>query len=997
MNNYFTRGITVRARGERFTVLDVDPLPGSLEMPLVRLSLRGLEGELLGAEIVVLHPIEPVEPDPIPDISLDRPGRIARFRLLHDVFRLELSPPGDLLISASKARVRFEPYQYVPALRALELPRPRLLLADDVGLGKTIEAGLILQDLAARRRANRVLIVCPAGIMPQWQQALERKFGLKFLIFDRDTIQETRRRHEAGSNPWEVESHIIASVDFIKRREGAFRELSASQWDIVIVDEAHHLSTGHSEDDMTDRHRLGQWLAEATDALFLLTATPHDGYDRSFYSLLELLESSLIPPDGHIRYERYRRHMVRRLKGHIKNEDGANKFFKRTVTPLPVLLTGPEMDLHAAVLSQSRDLEDMAQKAGGQLDSEAIRLVATILRKRAASSRYALKRTLEQRLVNLTERVEELEIQRDHIRALRRGDTIADEALARLERDAHKSYLAVIRRLGRKVRRSEDEQKAIEDLLSLLKTCESEPESKMTCLFDQLQEIHREHPEDKIIIFTEYSDTAGAIVQAMENEAGYHNRICLLTGDFSPHERTSILTAFSGKGKLLLVATDAAGEGLNLHYHCHRIIHFELPWNPNRLEQRNGRIDRYGQTHVPIVNFLYAQQTYEGEVLTRLVDKIERQMTGLGSVGDVLGGIQSARIEEILARAPEDIPLAIRNADREIDEEIARVAGAPLSSVLGDGRLDQDEMKRAESAAHKGVAQGVHLIDFITRAVTAAGHGGRIEKTNGRLYISTPSLWTAAMVQDHYEIDNDVPDESIDERNFLNEDHPLFVAAVRWVKGSRFDRRDDHRLAYVCTEEVTQPDMIATFLIKLRNGRGRETERLEAVRVTSAIDVSKDHEGDLRLLMTEGTGNLSPDILTRLFAAWWQEGREEAMNEARCRARNWRQSLITERNLVVGKLLQELEEWNQVTRLAILGKYVRQATQMTLFGKPEAEIPPAIRRKVRQHDDRYRRRREDMELQKEIADASIEPIGLLLRVPMSLVCDQVQNQSEGRG
>jgi SNF2 family DNA or RNA helicase len=334
-------GLTVRARGERFTVVEMESLSGGLPGPLFRLRLRGLDGELRGSEIIVLHPLESVEPDFIPDLSLDRIGRVARFRLLHDVFRLRLSPPGDILVGAARSRIRFEPYQYVPAARALELPRPRLLLADDVGLGKTIEAGLILQDLGARRRASRILVVCPAGIMGQWQQELHTKFGLKFVVFDSDSLHESRKQLEIGANPWSVEPRVIATVDFIKRREGAFRDLSSTKWDVIVVDEAHHLSAGRSEDDVTDRHRLGRWLAEATDALLLLTATPHDGYDEGFTSLLGMLEPSLVSPDGTIRFERYRRQLVRRLKQHIRNQNGSAKSLQlvlRALSPVAAAL-----------------------------------------------------------------------------------------------------------------------------------------------------------------------------------------------------------------------------------------------------------------------------------------------------------------------------------------------------------------------------------------------------------------------------------------------------------------------------------------------------------------------------------------------------------------------------------------------------------------------------------------------------------------------------------
>jgi SNF2 family DNA or RNA helicase len=425
----FTEGMTVRTRGERFMVVRVDSLPSGRPAPVVRLTLRVIDGEMRGTEIPVLYPIDAVVPDEIPEMSLERPGRLARFRLLHDVFRLNLAPPNDVLISAGRSRIRFEPYQYVPALRALELPRPRLLIADDVGLGKTIEAGLILRDLNARRRANRILIVCPAGIMSQWQDELETKFGFRFRIFDRDGLHETRKRLEIGTNPWAVEPRVVASMDFIKRREGSFRELSSTKWDVIIVDEAHHLSAGRSEDDITDRYRLARWLAEATDALLLLTATPHDGYDESFASLLSLLEPTLVLANEQLRFEQYRRHLVRRLKQHIRNRDGSQKFLQRHVTPIPVGLGSEESELHSAVLSHARELNELAERNRRRIDAEAVRLVATILRKRAASSRQALAKTLEQRRLNLSERIEDIEIQREHLRAMRRGESLSDEAL----------------------------------------------------------------------------------------------------------------------------------------------------------------------------------------------------------------------------------------------------------------------------------------------------------------------------------------------------------------------------------------------------------------------------------------------------------------------------------------------------------------------------------------------------------------------------------------
>ena len=500
MTTEFQAGTTVRVRGGRFMVLSADLIGQTNGGPIKRLRLRGLDEPFRNEEICVLHPIEEVEPDDIPELDLAHPGRLARFQLLMDSSRLGLAPGDDRLVSSTRSRIEFEPYQQIPALRALELPRPRLLIADDVGLGKTIEAGLILRELNARRRAARILIVCPASIIEQWQTELSSKFGFQFKIFDSDGVAETRRSLEVGTNPWSAEPRVIASVDFIKRREGAFRELSASRWDVIIIDEAHHLASGN-DDEMTDRFRLARWLAtENTGALLLLTATPHDGYDENFKALLSLLEPSIIVPGRDLKYDQYRRHMVRRLKRHVRLQDGSPKFVEREpVQALGVTLRAEEAALQQAVSEEAANLDLLADKAI-RADRESIRLVATILRKRAASSLTALRKTVAQRKVNIGQTIGEVEVRRDHLRALRRGEAIPEEAQARLELDLYRSYLSTMQRTGRELRRLKDEVEGLDQLEQLILDCGAAPEAKLVTLESWLKTIHSGHPDEKVIV-----------------------------------------------------------------------------------------------------------------------------------------------------------------------------------------------------------------------------------------------------------------------------------------------------------------------------------------------------------------------------------------------------------------------------------------------------------------------------------------------------------------
>jgi superfamily II DNA or RNA helicase len=507
--------------------------------------MRVVDGMQRGEELTVLTSVEDIIPLGTTEPSLDRIGRAARFGLLHQAFLIGLSPPSDVLIAPRASAVRYEPYQHVPAYRALQMPRPRLLVADDTGLGKTIEAGIILRELNARRRANRVLIVCPAGIMTQWQDELFRKFGMRFEVFDREGVHDTRLQFESGLSPWSVKPRVIASMDFIKRREGAFQDLSSSRWDVVVVDEAHHLSGSRDEqDEVTDRHRLGRWLSEAADALLFLTATPHDGYDERFASLLELLDPALVP-GGQLSYPRYERHLVRRLKRHIRDDRGDPKFVERApVQPVPVRLTSQERAMHERVREQARQLDTIADTVARRrrADAEAIRLVATVLRKRAASSRAALQATIQARTSNLQLEHDRVELRREHLRALHRGETIPEDAQRELERDAHRNYLSVVRGYGADLRRLEDERAALEELQGLLDDCLGTEESKMQALLAWLGGL----PDgERAIIFSEYTDTVQAIHVRLEADDRWRGRSVVLTGDLGRAERDAVLCRFA--------------------------------------------------------------------------------------------------------------------------------------------------------------------------------------------------------------------------------------------------------------------------------------------------------------------------------------------------------------------------------------------------------------------------------------------------------------------
>ena len=725
----FSAGMTVRSRGQRCVVVDASPIVGG-EAPSNRLRLRALEGPLRGQEWPVVDTLEQdLKLDELPPLSLERVGRDARFKLLHDAFQLTLAPPPTALLAAGRSRIRFHLYQQIPALRMLSLPRPRILNASDVGLGKTIETGIALRELIARRRGGRILIVCPAGIMEQWQEELATKFGLDFRIFDRDGVHAAKKEIELGANAWATEPRIIASFDYLKRRDGVFREVQSVRFNVIVCDECHHLADNTLTKDISDRHRLGQWISKASDALILLSATPHSGYDESFTSLLNLLEPTLVPDIKKMRYGNYSRHLIRHLKRHIKNADGSDFFVPaKQSKPIPVTLTDKEAAVHTAVAKQAGALDEQADKLKDAREKYALRLVATILRKRASSSLAALRSTVAHRLENLEKAAEDVEVRRDHLRALRKGETIPDEALSQLELDAHRSFLARIRAAGKRLRTIEQETQDLLDLQELLAKCPTDTDSKAETLLAELKAIHEADPTDKIIIFSEYADTVDWLVGFLSRN-GYDDKLVQYDGTLTGPQRKKALADFAKPETLLLVSTDSAAEGLNLQSHCHRVIEIELPFNPNRSLQRRGRVDRFGQEKECEFGFLYAKDTYEGEVLKRLLVKIERQVRSVGSVGDVLGVLQTDRIESLISQSPGDLAAAIEEADRQIEEELARVNSARNTELMGDDKLTDSESAQLKAAIDDGNRISVDPVSFVERAINLA---------NGKCQRDTP-------------------------------------------------------------------------------------------------------------------------------------------------------------------------------------------------------------------------------------------------------------------
>ena len=707
-------GIKVAVRGLEWDVTEVLPL-GSQQ--LVRLACR--DGDLAGLEWEVLHPAEAiavVHSDPRPE----EVGPLGDWRRFHFARLLEQIPG----VAASPGRVAIEAYQRVPLLRALDMVRPRLLLADGVGLGKTIQAGLIAAELLVRRRAHRVLIVCPPGpLLRQWEQEMRVRFGLRFtVIADGAGLRAARRGLELGDNPFEATALCLTSMDFAKS-DRVLTELERVAWDLVIIDEAHHCVG-----DENQRRQLAAVLAGRSDGLLLLTATPHDGHDASFASLIALLDPSLVDASVKLVGLGYRRHVVRRMKSHIRAADGSPVFRERVVVPVRVDVSGtaPVAAFHHALsalvaprLPRSRDRAGLSDALAfvSLLKRSMSSIAACVATLRVVAERYGTKpqrarqralRAWRRRMARfgVLEPVEEAEI----------AELEAEEMAAALSGERMAEDLAALIRLG-------------EAALSL--------DPKLAALVLEVRLIRLRHANANVIVYTEYTDSQVAAVAALV-AAGLV--VLSISGADSEAARGRVAERFAEQDGIVLVSTDSLAEGLNLHRRCFHLIHLDLPYNPNRLEQRNGRIDRYGQRFEPQIRYLFLAGTFEERLLLRLIAKYEKARACLAFMPNTLAvGAEPGRLaeplfagfaEDLFSGAPRlvhSLDLAAEDTDSEAYRDLLREIDRAFQSfdhmAVRHGWLSGGE---GVDGAVGDVAERLDLAAFVGSVLTPEGDGFRV-------------------------------------------------------------------------------------------------------------------------------------------------------------------------------------------------------------------------------------------------------------------------------
>lgn len=619
----------------------------------------------------------------------------------------------------------------------------RYVLADDPGAGKTVMAGLLIKELLLRGDAANVMVISPGGLVDQWDEEMREKFGLEFAILTRDKIT-----HEG--NPFARGGLWLARLDVLARNsEGILDKACAVDWDLIIVDEAHKMSASvfGSEVKKTRRYQMAEEIGKHTRNLLLMTATPHSGKEEQFQLFMALLDSDRfegVAREGSRRVDVS--DMMRRLvKEELLTFDGKRLFPERFAYTVQYELTAAEKDLYGAVTGYVRDQMNLADRlSGDKRRKTAVGFALTTLQRRLASSPAAIHRSLERRLKRLESELAESRI----LSAVTSDDVDLPEDLEDLEdlteeeREALENKALSGATAARTPLELEVEIAVLKRLLvKSLAVRNSQSYSKWDALRGTLDD---EGPmrdatgaRRKVIIFTEHRDTLDDLVARLTQHLGRGDAVVTIHGGTKREERKKAKEIFEQDEKcVFLVATDAAGEGVNLHKNAHLLINYDLPWNPNRIEQRFGRIHRIGQPNVCHMWSILAKDTREGDVYQRLLAKLDEQRAALGGrVYDVLGQLFDGKaLRELMINAIRegDKPQYRQRMNEVVDARVSDGIGELLAeNQLVTSRLEESEVEEVRKQMERAEAarlQPHHVEAFFHKAFKDVGGNLRLRE-----------------------------------------------------------------------------------------------------------------------------------------------------------------------------------------------------------------------------------------------------------------------------
>lgn len=1025
---------------------------------------------ILNGEIVQVVQINPIGDDALTVIYRDSRGNISEQMLFRsDEHRLELAtvgrpwsfdaPAEDFKLALEAYRIsqaalfdpmmavhtsNVDPYPHqISAVYEAMLPKQplRFVLADDPGAGKTIMAGLLIRELLLRADARRILIVAPGSLTEQWQDELLEKFGLVFDIFSRE-----KQEQSASGNFFDEANQLICRLDQLSRNEDYQEKLKATDWDIIIVDEAHKLSANYfgQKVNKTKRFQLGEMLSSITRHFLLMTATPHNGKEEDFQIWLSLL-------DGDRFYGRFREgahkvdvsDMMRRMvKEDLLKFDGTPLFPERRAYTANYALSDAEAELYYEVTDYVRNEMNRADELLDGQRKGNVGFALTMLQRRLASSPEAIYQSLKRRRKRLEERLNEMKL-------LARGEKIKskygiaetlntysvtrkldlpenldeiDEELSAEEYEAWTDQVVDQATAAETIPELITEIELLKDLEhSALGVVQSGNDKK----WEQLSYLLQDRPEmydssgnrRKLIIFTEHTDTLHYLTQRIRGLLGRPEAVVNIHGGVNRDDRRKVQEEFrNNPDVLVLVATDAAGEGVNLQ-NANLMVNYDLPWNPNRLEQRFGRIHRIGQTEVCHLWNLVASETREGDVFQRLFEKIEVEKKALGGkVFDVLGeAFEDRSLKDLLVEAirygesPEVKARLFEAIDNTLDTE--RLKEIIKRSALVEQHMPLEELYSIKEEMDKAEARRLqpHFVRSFFNTAFKKLNGELRQRESGRYEIRhVPASVrerdrvigdTRTPVLRKYErICFEKEQVSLQGRRpaeLVHPTHPLMASVTDLILSQHRSKLKQGAVLVAGTDESTTPKVLFMIEHTVREAGGEQprsaSKRLQFV----TIDQHKNAEFagwaphlDLRP-MEEGNEQLVEDVLKETWiskdlealALGYASQNIVPKHYEEIKTRREKQATKT-LAAVHERLIKEINYWSE--------RSIKLREDIAAGKKPRIQ-PEQARRRAEELTERLKQRTHELEQMKNVVSSTPVVLGGALVIPQGLI-DQYQGK-----
>ncbi|PKN69057.1 MAG: helicase [Deltaproteobacteria bacterium HGW-Deltaproteobacteria-12] len=660
-------------------------------------------------------------------------GDPVKFALFAEAERINSAYQFDPLFAVNCSIVDPLPHQVEAVYKfLLPLPKIRFLLADDTGAGKTIMTGLLIKELMMRGLVERVLIVTPGGLTKQWQEdELAVKFNIPFTLVNRSLFS-------SDPNVFHTAQRIITSIDFILR-EDVLNVASNSHWDLIVFDECHKLSAYDygNKQYLSLRYKAAQVLSQQCEHILLLTATPHRGRVDTFKKLLQLLDEDIFATNEiastrvkEIEHNGINKFFIRRLKEDMKDWQGKPLFKNRFTKTVAYQLTPEEKELYDAVTQYLTKRKEEASET----KNIHVSLALTVMQRRLVSSIFAIKNTLERRWKALQGIVDEVNknpnlwSQRHKLEGFDVDNIVEYEDLEDDERDALDNILSDPRKFklfttATSLQEIQQEANEVKKLFDMAQTLYNRKQEEKK--FQELQELLKSNgvleQGEKLVIFTEHKDTLLYLEERLTKSGGY--KVVTIHGGKTVDERREAQWAFAKPDTQILIGTDAAGEGINLQF-CRLLINWDIPWNPNRLEQRMGRIHRYGQKQDVLVFNMVASNTKEGKVLEKLLTKLDVIREGIGDdrVYDVIQDVlENIGMDDIIQAIFEGRENSYTKAIDEITEEKVKAKIMEQKQKLAHSTVDYKDARILKENSDEKRLQPIYIRLFFEKAFKQLG------------------------------------------------------------------------------------------------------------------------------------------------------------------------------------------------------------------------------------------------------------------------------------